>query len=278
MKYIVDNDMHIHSYLSLCAADKEQTAERILQYAKENGLTTICVTDHLWDEKVKINGVEAHRDFYVGYLKQDFPHVSEILPLPKEKALESGIRFLFGCETELDFALTVGLSKERMDEFDFIIIPTTHLHMLKYTLTPEQFENAENRAKAWVERLDAVLNMDLPFHKIGLAHLSCSLIGRNKQEFFDVMRLLPEDEMKRLFEKAAELGVGIEIHGSTLHYCETKEETELALRPFRIAKQCGCKFYLGSDAHRPHEFKGAKERFEQLIDLLELTEDDKFII
>ena len=37
MKYIVDNDMHIHSYLSLCAADKEQTAERILQYAKENG-------------------------------------------------------------------------------------------------------------------------------------------------------------------------------------------------------------------------------------------------
>ena len=274
MKYIVDNDMHIHSYLSLCAADKEQTAQRILDYAKENSLTTVCVTDHLWDDKVKINGVTAHRDFYVGYLKQDFAHVTEILPLPKD----DNVRFLFGCETELDYLLTVGLSKERMNEFDFIIIPTTHFHMVDYTLTKEQWENAETRAKAWIDRLDAVLNMDLPFKKIGLAHLSCSLIGRNKQEFLDVMRLLPQKEMDRLFTKAAQLGVGIEVHGSTLRFSETPQEVELALRPFRTAKKCGCKFYLGSDAHRPHEFNGAKERFERLVDLLELSEDDKFRI
>lgn len=278
MRYIVDNDMHIHSYLSLCAADKEQTAERILEYAMENNLTTVCVTDHFWDEKVKINGVTSHRDFYLGYLKQDFPHVSEILPLPKEKAKAEGIRFLFGCETELDYMLTVGISKERMNEFDFIIIPTTHFHMVKYTLSPEQFENAHTRAKAWVERLDAVLNMDLPFKKIGLAHLSCSLIGRNKEEFLSVMRLIDENEMERLFKKAALLGVGIEIHGSTLHYSQTEEEIELALRPFKIAKECGCKFYLGSDAHRPHEFSGAKENFERLIDLLDLKEEEKFRI
>ena len=68
---------------------------------------------------------------------------------------------------------------------------------------------------------------------------------------------------------------GVEVHGNTLSYCKTEEEIELALRPFRIAKKCGCKFYLGSDAHRPHEFEGAKEKIERLIDLLVLTEDDK---
>ena len=47
MKYIVDNDLHIHSQLSLCSSDPEQTNERILEYAEENGLKTICLTNHL---------------------------------------------------------------------------------------------------------------------------------------------------------------------------------------------------------------------------------------
>ena len=51
MRYIWDNDMHIHSNLSLCSRDPLQTPERILQYAKDNNLKTIVLTDHCWDEK-----------------------------------------------------------------------------------------------------------------------------------------------------------------------------------------------------------------------------------
>ncbi|MBQ9543675.1 MAG: PHP domain-containing protein, partial [Clostridia bacterium] len=47
--YAVDHDLHIHSQLSSCSSDPELTPERILAYAEQFGLKTVCVTDHFWD-------------------------------------------------------------------------------------------------------------------------------------------------------------------------------------------------------------------------------------
>ena len=47
-------------------------------------------------------------------------------------------------------------------------------------------------------------------------------------------------------------------------------------RPYRIARECGCTFYLGSDAHHPAGLSVAIERFEAMVDGLELEEKDKF--
>ena len=123
MKYKIDHDLHIHSHISSCSNDPEQTNERILRYAEENGLTTVCLTDHFWDERV--DGASGW------YAKQNFEHISKAKPLPQTDS----VRFLFGCETELNSRLTVGVSKDRYDAFDFVIIPTTHFHMKGYTLT-----------------------------------------------------------------------------------------------------------------------------------------------
>lgn len=264
MRYIIDNDLHIHSNISSCSNDEGQTPERILQYAKESGLKTICITDHFWDDTVE--GASGW------YEPQNFAHISQAKPLPQA----DGIRFLFGCETELNKDLTLGISRERYDEFDFVIIPTTHLHMRWFTLTEEEGSTCEGRAKVWVKRFDAVLNMDLPFYKTGIAHLTCGLIAPTKEEYIETLKLLPEDEMERLFEKAADLGVGIEINLGALNY--TDEEIEVILRPYRIAKKCGCKFYLGSDAHSTEALNKAMEKFEKAITLLDLTEEDKFLI
>ena len=48
------------------------------------------------------------------------------------------------------------------------------------------------------------------------------------------------------------------------------------LRIFRVAKECGCKFYFGSDAHTAGGLEVAKNRMELGIDLLDLQESDKF--
>ena len=48
MRYVFDHDFHIHSYLSTCSNDKEQSAERILKYALDNNLKQICITDHCY--------------------------------------------------------------------------------------------------------------------------------------------------------------------------------------------------------------------------------------
>ena len=186
MGYIVDHDLHIHSQISSCSRDPEQTPERILRYAEENGLTTVCLTDHFWDETVE--GASKW------YTPQDYAHISAAKPLPQSDK----VRFLFGCETELNRFMTVGVSRERYELFDFIIIPTTHFHMKGYTLFEEESANAQTRANAWVKRLDAVLDMDLPFHKVGIAHLTCGLIAPTREEYLEVLRLLPEEEMERL--------------------------------------------------------------------------------
>ncbi len=264
MKYIFDNDLHIHSKISSCSKDPEQNTGRILRYAEENNLKTICLTDHFWDETVE--GASGW------YMPQNFEHISAAKPLPES----DNVRFLFGCETELNRFLTLGVSAERMDLFDFIVIPTTHFHMKGYTLSDEEASSVESRAKAWVKRFDAVLNMDLPFEKIGIAHLTCGLIAPTREEFLKVIELIPENEMEALFKRAAQLGVGIEINSDDMKF--TDEEADIVLRPYRIAKEQGCKFYCGSDAHKPAALDEAKAIFERAFDLLKLEEDDKFLI
>ena len=263
MKYIIDHDYHIHSHLSLCSRDPEQTTENILKYAKKNGLTSICLTDHYWDSAVP--GASSW------YQKQDFEHIKASLPLPKDE----NVKFMFGCESDMKEDMTVGVSN--FDDFDFIIIPTSHLHMKGFTVSPEGKETPEERAILWVKRLDYLLNQPLPFRKIGIAHLACTLLApASREDYLKTLSLIPSEEMERLFTKAAELGVGIELNQSDMDFKDGEEDT--VLRMFKIAKACGCKFYLGSDSHLPSEFVRTIEIFERAIDMLALTEEDKFHI
>ena len=289
MKYKIDHDYHIHSQLSLCSQHPEQTPARILKYAEERGLKKIVLTDHFWDDNAP-GMPDAYRDVEYDpygelpklqsrsektarwYRMQNFAHISRALPLPKSDKMD----FMFGAETELQYDLKLGVTREMIDKLDFVIIPTTHMHMEGLTLTEEQMSSAEGRARAWIDRLDGVLNMDLPFGKIGIAHLACNLIAKPRENFLRVMELLDEREMERVFAKAARVGVGIEINQYDFDVAES--ELELVARPFRIAKAQGCKFYLGSDAHSPGGFDTTKRLFERAIDTLGLTENDKFHI
>ena len=264
MRYIFDNDLHIHSQISTCSRDPEQNNERILQYAVDNDLKTICLTDHFWDSAVE--GADCW------YEPQNYDHIAQAKPLPQTE----DVRFLWGCEAELNRHFTLGLAREKFDLFDFIIIPTTHLHMKGMTISEEDAASVEGRAKVWLQRLDAVLNMDLPFKKVGIAHLTCPLIAPTREEYLQVLQLLPAEELERLFKKAAELGVGIELNATDMNFGD--EEANIVLRIFKIAKQCGCKFYCGSDAHHPKKFEIVKALFERAFELLDLTEDDKFRI
>ena len=264
MRYVIDHDFHIHSKISLCSKDEKHTTERIIQYAEENNLKKICLTDHFWDESidVKMNFYEV----------QNYAHIEKALPLPKSDKVE----FLFGSETDMDRNLRLGISKETFDKFSFVIIPTTHLHMMHFTISEQDGATPEGRARVWIERLEALLNMDLPFRKIGIAHLVCPLIAPKREEYLKVLELLPTKKLEELFKKAANLGVGIEINSFDMKFDDSEEDT--VMRIFKIAKQCGCKFYLGSDAHHPNEFNGAKAAFDRAIDILDLTEEDKFHI
>lgn len=260
---IIDNDLHIHSKLSLCSNDPLQTTNRILQYAEENKLNTICITDHFWDERV-----QCACDWYK---PQNFEHLSAAKPLPQSDE----VRFLFGCETEMDMNMRLGISKERFDDFDFVVIPINHFHMINVTI-PSDIITPAQKADFWLKKFNTVLNMDLPFKKIGMAHLACGLMDSSRSGVLEIIKSIDQTKMERTFIKAAQLGVGIELNASDMNYAP--EEKDIILRPFAAAKKAGCKFYFGSDAHHPDELDRARQLFEKAVFDLELEERDKFII
>ena len=266
MRFKVDHDYHIHSHLSLCSDDPEQSNERILRYAEDNGFSKICLTDHFWDESIP-----ARCGFYN---KQGVEHIKQALPLPQGEKT----KFLFGCETEMDRNFNIGVSEKLYDKFDFIIVPTTHLHFNAFVME-EVRNDPEYRAYLWVERFAKLLEKDMPFHKMGIAHLTCGLMlsgeyENGEKKYLSVLRLIDDKVYRSLFASAAKKGIGIELN-IPIENMGDEERTEV-LRPYKAAKEMGCKFYLGSDAHVPRELDAAKNRFEMIIDALDLTEKDKF--
>ena len=259
MKYMIDHDLHIHSYLSECSRHPDQTPETILRYAHENGFKYICLTDHFWDDEVP--GASEW------YQPQNYPHITRSLPLPSAE----GISFLFGCETDMDRFSTVGISRANADTMDFVIVPTNHLHMIGFTV-PAEYTSVRRRADFFMERNHALLDHDLPFGKTGLAHFSCSLMARGCEgSRDDILNAVTDEEYAAFFQRVAEKGMGVELNMPL-----RDAACEAALRPYRIARACGCTFYLGSDAHNPDALAGARARFEAIVDALELTEDQKF--
>lgn len=265
MKYIIDHDYHIHTELSLCSGDPEMTPMRILKYAEENGFSTVCITDHFWDGAIPTKPV-----FSPFYDVQNFEHISRSLPLP----LSDKVKMYFGCECEMAMDKTLSITAETMEKLDFIIVPTTHLHMTDYTI-PEEKCTLEGRIETYIDRFEALLQMDLPFHKMGIAHLTDSLIS---PESFDshikVIEGVGERIFYDLFSASAEKGIGIELNMDTSLYSD--RDFAKIMRPYEIAKDCGCLFYLGSDAHHPDAFAGMKENFSKMAEYLKLEEKDKF--
>ena len=276
MRYVVDHDFHIHSRLSICSKHPEQTPENILKYAEKNGLRKIVLTDHFWDESVPM-GIPPLEDgtfpkVVSFYQRQGYPHIKENLPLPQGK----NTKFLFGAEAEITYKHQIGVSERVLSELDFIIIPPTHLHMTYFAISEEDAKLPEARARVLLGKMRAILSAPLPFKKIGIAHFACSLIAPTHDEYLEVLRLLPEKELKEIFTRAADCGVGIELNQKDFAYADS--EADIVLRPFLIAKSAGCKFYLGSDSHNPDGFKNAIARFNRAIDELSLKETDKFIL
>ena len=126
MKYQIDHDLHIHSYISPCLGhDARQTKEAILAYGLTNEYRLLCVTDHLWDKKVES---PANTMWLVHVLEVEKGR--ELLPLPQSK----NCKFLFGMEVDIDYAGNIGVSKEEMEKLDFIVISPSHLHANAFTV------------------------------------------------------------------------------------------------------------------------------------------------
>lgn len=259
----IDHDLHTHTHLSLCSRDPEQNTMKLLTHAKENGYTVQCVTDHLWDADVP--------DPSGFYAPQDIAHVKQSLPLPQDDA----VRFVFGCETEFCGGKKLGLSPAHYDDFDFIIIPPDHFHMVDF-VRPASYDTEEKVADLLVERLEELTLFDLPWHKVGIAHLNTRLIFRDG-DVCKVLRSMDTARLHNVFHKFAALGAGIELN-MTAFGEPYDRDPEAHLNIYRIAKEEGCKFYLGTDAHHPDKLDLIPQLAPGVVEALGLTDEDLFRI
>ena len=231
--------------------------------AKANNFKYVCVTDHFWSENVPIKQGWKAENFY---LKQNFSYISQILPLPQDEK----VKFLFGCETDIDEDLNLGIKKDEFDLFDFVIIATTHLHMYPFISVDKTAENL-------MKRFNALINIDLPSSKIGLAHPTCLLIAPDGQTK-DVLNSISNSEFIKIFDEFAKKQIGIELNKVDFDSEKVNlNDIKASLRVLKIARNCGCKFYLASDAHHPKDFINSIEIFNYILKELNLQEENKFI-
>ena len=263
MAFTIDHDLHCHSFLSSCSSDPEQTPRAILDHAIACGYTVQCVTDHLWDNLVP--------DPSGWYAPQDVEHVSKNLPLPQDDR----VKMVFGCETEYCGGKKLGLDPRHYDTFDFIVIPPNHFHM-KGFVRPERVDTEQKAADLLVERLEELTLIDLPWHKVGIAHMVCGLIFSEGDERL-VYELVDEARFRAVMRKLAALGAGIEINLASFHDGWTADADKY-LRLYRFAKEEGCKFYLASDAHHIRELDLVPRRAPEVISRLGLDETHQFHI
>ena len=263
MRFPIDHDLHCHTRLSLCSLDDAQMPETILAFAKAHGYTTQCVTDHLWDE-----AVPCESSFY---RPQNIPHVSQSLPLPKDEQ----VRMVFGCETEYCGGDRLALSPQNYDKFDFIVIPPNHYHF-KGLVRPRECDSEEKIALLLLSRLEELSRLDLPWRKVGIAHITVNLVFAEGDQY-KVYRLVDGKRFYEVMKRFASLGAGIEINLSCFKD-DWREHEEDVLRLYRLAAEAGCKFYLASDAHHPDEMKVVPERAPCVLEKLGLTKEEQFVL
>lgn len=262
MKYIIDHDYHIHSFLSPCSRDPEQNPERILRYGIENGYKHICLTNHLWDT--------PQEGLYLDPPNQKYSYLSQALPLPQA----DGIQFHFGCETDMDLNFVLGIGKEIFDKLDFVIISTTHLQLTGKTI--REGATLSERAELYIKRLEKVLESELDFSKVGIPH-PASNHASPENPFNELFDLIGDENVRYIFKKVAESGAGVEINSFDFNFNnKSSAHINAILKFYGILRECGCRFYMGSDAHHPDTLDRAYQSFETAVNELGLTEAEKY--
>jgi len=262
MMFALDQDLHIHSILSSCCNDASMTAETITGFAVANNYREVCITDHVWS-----TNVEGASDWY---RTQDIPHILQNRPLP----VIPDLSFFSGCEVEYMGGSKLSISRKEFDLFDFVVIPVNHMHMHDL-VRPEGIYNARDMAELVLARLNDLINLKLPWEKIGVAHLSADVMYE-EGSIADVLDAMDSITLIDIFSKLARLGAGVELNAGAFKEWENRKVS--FVRFYDIAVKAGCRFYLASDAHFQENLGGIQKNLCDVVNTLGLSEDQKYHI
>ena len=257
----ITHDFHIHTHLSVCAKDSA-TVEHYRDTAKALGLKKLGFADHFWDEKCG----EPWNNFYA---RQGLDHVLE---LKKEiEAVDFGdTKVYFGCETEYDpRRKSAAITPAVAEQFDFIIVPNSHTHMM---MPKDCYEPYEKHKQFMIDAYNDIINSEVSKYILSMAHpfeaVCCPYSN------LILMQMMSDDDYKRVFDRTAEKGIAVEVNTSGINNVRDSILDSEYFRMFSIAKDCGCKFTFGSDSHTDKGHEHYAFICQTISDGLGLKEDD----
>lgn len=236
-------DLHVHTELSSCAK-RDAFPQTFLDLCPALNIHTIGFSNHLWDAQVP----GASR----WYEPQDMDHILKIkeqLPEP-----DDSLRILIGCEAEFLGGTHVSLSVKNAKKLDYALISASHFHMEGF-VRPKEVQTPDQIRELLLQRFieAAALDLGIP---TGIAHPFCPHGWRKCEQ--EVLSGISDADYRVCLSLAAKNRKSIEIHAITLGNHLAQDENGFSIeymRMLKTARQCGCTFHLGSDAHTAESLK-----------------------
>ena len=255
----IDHDLHVHTYLSDCCTDKARhTPRSILSLAEKMGVRTVGFTDHVW-----VNPDIPPSDWYrpqnetqISRLRQDLGSIS------------SSVRVLVGCESEIIAPGRFGISRAFAETLDFVLLPGGHFHMREFVEQPKSDaprDIGRHLLKFFISAASSGLATAIahPLKPIGFVDRFDQAIGA-----------LSDMELLDAFGVAVEHKVAVEITTGFLPSQHMEPfSTETPIRFLSLAREAGCKFTFGTDAHDPKRQRRLPELMH-FVRTVGITEED----
>ena len=254
---LCQSDLHLHTNLSCCAPETT-FAESYLPYCDSEGIKTLGFSNHLYTWR-KLEETLKIRD-----------------EIEKIKA-NSDLKILVGCEAETVFGAEPDLDPRDSSLFDYVLLAPSHILNIRKRYNHIDLDDIDTYRELLVENFKAACRLQ---YKVptGIAHPLYPICHKAQQEVLDG---ISDEQLVECFTLAAQNDKSIEIHACI--YRGTVELDQDGLSPtyikfLKIAKQCGCKFHFGSDAHKPETFIGSHAKLERAARRAGITQNDLWSI
>lgn len=237
----VDIDTHFHTPLSKCCHDPAATIENIAAILSARGYRLIAVTDHVWSHPTVAPNEWYRRHPESGTLEQaDYIHAH---------ASEFPLTVLAGCEADMQAPGVFGFSQAMREKLDLIMLSSDHFQLRDFVEQPAEV-TPQNLAKLMMKFfLSAV-------RESGADILTHPLYTNSYDEFFDrTMDCISDAELSDALGEAAERKIALELNAGLFRAAvQGRYQWDNMVRIFTLARQAGCKFTMGTDAHKLSDF------------------------
>ena len=253
-----DHDLHVHTYLSACCEDKERhRPPGILALAGKMGVRTIGFADHLWmnPNLPASNWYRPQDKTQISRLRADLADVS------------TTVRVLVGCEAETVAPGKFSVTAEFARTLDFVLLACSHFHINGVVAQPESRaprDVARHMLAFFRSAVSSGLATSIPHPFVPFGYL---------ESFDEAVGLISDAEFADAFGLARDRGVAIEITTCFIPPGPAQFALETPVRLLSLARQAGCKFTFGTDAHDPERQKRLPE-LAAIAQAAGVTEED----